>query len=237
MRTMSTNHYCQVFSDYIFALMLPRIKNVLERQIEISRFYMARLAGEVIYEVRHVNMTRDKFTVDLKQKECSCRSYMLTDTPCYHAIACIQSRAEDLTNYIPTMYRKKTYQACYRPIIYSTNGDDLWEETPYLNILPPPSRITLGKPKRKRNKYDDEKTKDTTTISRKWFPNKCSVCGKSGHNKASYPIAPKPTTPSKPATSKPVPSQPTPSQTQQTIKLQTILSPRRTQHTISQSQL
>ncbi|KAI5406812.1 hypothetical protein KIW84_053181 [Lathyrus oleraceus] len=140
----------------------------------------------------------DKFTVDLKQKERSCKSWMLTGIPCYHAIACIQSRAKDPADYIPTMYTMEAYQACYRLIIYLTNGQYLWEETPYSNILPPPSRRAPGRPKRRRNKDADEKRKDTKTISRKGLPNKCSGYGKSGHNKASCPTAP-----SQPASSQP----------------------------------
>ncbi|KAI5417570.1 hypothetical protein KIW84_042250 [Lathyrus oleraceus] len=86
------------------------------------------------------------------------------------------------------------------------------------NILPPPSRRAPVRPKGRRKKDVNEKRKDTTTVSRKWMPNKCSVCGKSGHNKSTCPI---------------VPSQPAPSQTQPTTRLQTRLSPKRTQHTNS----
>ncbi|CAL5200955.1 unnamed protein product [Lathyrus oleraceus] len=215
---------------------LPRIKKVLERQTEISRFYMARLVGDMIYEVRHINVSRDKFTVDLKQKECSCRSWMLTGISCYHEIVCIQSIVEDLAYYVATMYRKETYLACYIPIIYPTNGQNLWEETSYPNILPPPSRRAQGRPKIRRNSDVDEKRKDTTTISRQGLPNKCSLCSKSGHNKAFCPTAPKQQASSHPAPSQLVPSQPASSQTQPTIRLQTKLSPRETQHTNSQSQ-
>ena len=68
-----------------------------------------RLVGDMIYEVMHINVSGDKFTVDLKQKERSCKSWMLTGIPCYHAIACIQSRAEDPADYIPPMFRKENY--------------------------------------------------------------------------------------------------------------------------------
>lgn len=58
------------------------------------------------------------------------------------------------------------------------------------NILPPPSRREPVRPNGRRIKDIDEKRKDTTTVSRKWMPNKCSVCGKFGNNKATCPTAP-----------------------------------------------
>ncbi|CAK8568772.1 unnamed protein product [Lathyrus sativus] len=68
---------------------------------------MVRLVGEMIYEVRHINVTRDIFTVDIEQMQCSCRSWMLNGIPCYHAITCIQSKVEDPAYYIPPMYSKE----------------------------------------------------------------------------------------------------------------------------------
>ncbi|CAK8560881.1 unnamed protein product [Lathyrus sativus] len=87
------------------------------------------------------------------------------------------------------MYMKDTYQASYRPVIYPTNSENLWEETLYPNILPPPLRRATERSKRRRNKDIYEKRKDTTTISRKELSNKCSMCGKSGHNKSSCPTS------------------------------------------------
>lgn len=78
------------------------------------------------------------------------------------------------------MYRKDTYKDCYRPIIYPTNGENIWEYTTYPNILPPPSRRAPERPKRRRNKDVYKKRKDTKTVSKKRLSNKCSVCDKSG---------------------------------------------------------
>ncbi|CAK8573193.1 unnamed protein product [Lathyrus sativus] len=94
-----------------------------------------------------------------------------------------------------------------------TNGQNLWEDTPSPNILPPSSRRAPGRPKRRRNKDVDEKRKDTTIVSRRGLPNKCLICGKSCHNKASCPTAPKKTAQSQSAPSQTQPSQTQPSQT------------------------
>jgi len=58
-------------------------------------------------------------------------------------------------------------------------------KTPYLDILPPPLRKLPGRPKRRRNKDGDEKARDSSLVSRKGMPARCSKCKQSGHNKAS----------------------------------------------------
>ncbi|XP_058723858.1 uncharacterized protein LOC131595515 [Vicia villosa] len=173
---------------------LPWIKKIIARRQEFSRYFIARLLGDLIYEVRHTSLSGDKFIVDLKKSECSCRSWMLTGIPCYHAIACIQSRYEDPFEYIPSYYRKENYEKCYESLIYPTNGENLWELIPYPNVLPPPTRRAPGRPKKIRNKDADEKRKDITNVSRKGLSNKCSICGISGHNKSSCPSAPRQST-------------------------------------------
>ncbi|CAK8563234.1 unnamed protein product [Lathyrus sativus] len=66
---------------------LPIIKKLLERRKDMSRFFIPRLSGDMIYEVRHTSLSGEKFTVDLRRLECSCRSWMLTGIPCYHVIS------------------------------------------------------------------------------------------------------------------------------------------------------
>ncbi|CAK8573969.1 unnamed protein product [Lathyrus sativus] len=116
---------------------------------------------------------------------------MLIGIPCYHTISCMHSRSLNPSDYIPACYRKEAYQACYQYFIYPTNGKNLWEHTPYPDILPPPSKRAPGRPKRIRNKEADEKRKDAKNVSRNGMPNKFSICGMSGHNKTSCPAKPK----------------------------------------------
>ncbi|CAK8563005.1 unnamed protein product [Lathyrus sativus] len=164
---------------------------MLEKRKNISRFFIARLSGDMIYEARHTSLIGEKFTIDLKRLKCSCRSWMLTGISCYHAISCIQNRSQDPDEHIPPCYRKETYQACYKPFIYPTNGEILWELTQYPDILPPHSRRAPERQKRRRNKDADEKRKDSTNFSRNGLPNKCSICGISSYNKSSCPTKPR----------------------------------------------
>lgn len=87
---------------------------------------------------------------------------------------------------IPTYFRKEAYQACYEPIIYPTNGQNMWQSTQFSDILPPPLKRPPGRPKRSRNKDADEKLKEgTRKMSRRGWVNKCSKCGQPGHKKGS----------------------------------------------------
>lgn len=110
---------------------------------------------------------------------------MLTGIPCCHAVASCIFAKQDPENLIPDCYRVEKYEACYRPIIYPPNGKNLWVSTPYSDILPPPLRKLPGRPKRKRNKDGDEKARDSSLVSRKGMPARCSTCKQPGHNKTS----------------------------------------------------
>ena len=139
-------------------------------------------SGEHMFEVRHINMVGDKFMINLDTKECSCRKWMLTGIPCCHAISCMNHINQNPEDYIPLYYRKEAYAACYQSIIFPTNGSNLWPQTEYQNVLPPPFKRQSGRPKKNRNKEASELSKDTTKMSRKGFPIKCGRCGSTGHN-------------------------------------------------------
>lgn len=115
---------------------------------------------------------------------------MLSCIPCCHAITCFNERTEDSASAIPDIFRKEAYVQCYQPVIYPTNGLNLWEETPYPDILPMIKKMP-GRPKKSRNRATDEKrtegqkNRDPSLVSRKGKANKCSICKKSGHKKGS----------------------------------------------------
>jgi len=74
----------------------------------------------------------------------------------------------------------------------------LWISTGYLDVLPPPIKKQLGRPKKARNKALEEITKDGATINRKRTVIKCRNCGKARHNRVTCKVSPPPLT--KPAT-------------------------------------
>ncbi|KAK2408033.1 hypothetical protein QL285_043581 [Trifolium repens] len=161
-------------------------KKKLEKEQQLARFWMCRLAGEKLYDVVSLRVTDDiieKYIVDLNKLECSCRRWMLTGIPCCHAIACYIDRHEDPESAIPSMFRKEAYEDVYSHIIYPTNCENLWVKTPYVDILPPPLRRAPGRPKRSRNKDADEKRPETGNAGRKGMVGRCTKCKQPGHNK------------------------------------------------------
>ena len=126
--------------------------------------------------------------------------------------------------------------ACYQPMIYPTNGENLWESTPYPDILPPPVRKMPGRPKRSRNKAADEKKKDPSLVSKRKVQNKCSICKQPGHKKGSCKVVPP--TQQQSSTQPPAPTQaPIPTQPPTPTKAPTPTQPPTTQApTLNQSQ-
>ncbi|XP_072088118.1 uncharacterized protein [Arachis hypogaea] len=101
------------------------------------------------YEVSSSQANRDKFVVDLKNHECSCRKFQLTGYPCEHVMSCIRKMCLDVKNYV-------NYVDCYQHVIYPMNGPNLWDRTQNDDVLPPVFKKPIGRPKLSRNKTGDE---------------------------------------------------------------------------------
>ncbi|PNX81916.1 hypothetical protein L195_g037941, partial [Trifolium pratense] len=57
-----------------------------------------------------------------------------------HVGSRVVDRKEDPTIAIPTIYRKEIYKDVYSSIIYPTSGQNMWDKTNNVDILPPPLR-------------------------------------------------------------------------------------------------
>ncbi|CAJ2645668.1 unnamed protein product [Trifolium pratense] len=180
---------------------LPNIKKKLERETSFSNNWMVRPAGYELFEVRHISASGDQFSVSLGTRECSCRKWMLTGLPCRHAIACMREMEIDPGQYVPDYFRKETYEACYQPMIYPTNGQNVWVRTRFTDLQPPPIKRQPGRPKKKRNKEADELKKDDGNMKRAFHGIVCGNCKRLGHNKQTCKQPPPPQAP--PATTQP----------------------------------
>jgi len=125
----------------------------------------------------------------------------------------------DINDYVPDIFKKDQYAACYALVIYPANGQSLWERTEYNDLQPPPIRKQPGRPKKKRNKEAGELMKDEYGLRRGRWGLKCSRCKQSGHNKATCKLLPPPPESSQPATA----------QTAQAPTAQPTISQRNTQ--------
>jgi len=55
-----------------------------------------------------------------------------------------------IANYVPSIFKKEQYAACYSNIIFPINGQDLWMRTDYTDLQPPPVKRQPRRPKKKR---------------------------------------------------------------------------------------
>ena len=133
----------------------------------------------------------ERFTVDTMAKDCSCRFWSLTGIPCRHAIAAMNQVGLKPENYIPVYYRKQSYAAVYEKGLKPVNGENLWRETEYFDILPPTIKRQPGCPKKVRNKEAGELERDGTWLGRKGYKIKCKNCGVEGHNKSGCNLPPR----------------------------------------------
>jgi hypothetical protein len=142
------------------------------------------------FQVININSTTEKFYVNLLRRSCDCRKWLLTGLPCCHAISCMKNQDMDINEFVPDIFKKDQYAACYAPIIYPANGQNLWERTEYNDLQAPPIRKQPGRPKKKRNKEAGELLRDDGQMRRARYGIKCSRCKESGHNKSTCKLPP-----------------------------------------------
>lgn len=113
---------------------------------------------------------------------------MLTGLPCCHAMSCMKDQHLDIDDFVPDFYRKECYAACYAPILYPVNGENLWPKSDAVDLQPPPIKRQPGRPKKKRNREAAELVRDETHLRRARNGIKCSHCHQVGHNKATCKV-------------------------------------------------
>jgi len=203
----------------------PKVLDRLHKEKELTKYWIPRLGfclfltqstyactdmcndicswlGEKLFEVRHISMVGDKYTVNVDAQHCSCRKWLLTAIPCCHAIVAMNFINVNAEDFIPICFRRSTYEEIYQSIIFPVNGEVLWERTPYPDVHPPHKRILLGRPKKKRRLEKWELRKDNTQINKGGHRKKCSICRQIGHNRNNCldkPVDEQTTTPAEPA--------------------------------------
>ena len=70
------------------------------------------------------------------------------------------------------------------------NDQNVWEITPFPDVLPPVKRSLLGRPKKERRLLGSKLNKDETQVRRGGERKKCAICKQVGHNKSTCPHAP-----------------------------------------------
>ena len=135
--------------------------------------------GEAGFEVRD---KKNRFTVDLRSKTCSCRYWQVSGIPCQHACAALFKMAQEPNNYIHECFSLKTYKKTYQHVLQPVEHESAWPVSPNPKPLPPRVKKMPGRPKKNRRKDPSEPVKSGTNSSKVGTKIRCRRCGIYGHN-------------------------------------------------------
>ncbi|KAL3515896.1 hypothetical protein ACH5RR_022798 [Cinchona calisaya] len=161
----------------------PKIMKRMKKNIEHATTIIPHKANDTLYEV--ACPYGDIYAVNISERTCFCRKWDLTGIPCPHAISAIWISIQDLLDFIDDCYKVETYLRCYEPTIIPLYGEQDWEKTNAIALLPPTYGRLLGRPKKCRRKGEDKMTQ-----RRKWKKKirrfgqviKWTYCSEKGHN-------------------------------------------------------
>ncbi|KAL4396433.1 hypothetical protein AHAS_Ahas01G0091400 [Arachis hypogaea] len=88
---------------------LPQIRIKVEKQDELSGNWVSVYAGRDKYEVVSIQGGKEKFVVDLRHHECSCRKFQLSVMHSAHAMTCIRKMCFNMDSYVADYYKKAAY--------------------------------------------------------------------------------------------------------------------------------
>ncbi|XP_059669101.1 uncharacterized protein LOC132314232 [Cornus florida] len=115
----------------------------------------------------------------VKQQATMCKVHYASKNK--HVVACIFIKRDSLEAYVHPFYQRETYVKCYSGMIIPIPMEKLMKTGTIDPLLPPHYRKPIGRPKKARNKKNDD-PKVTTKLSRSMVGLKCTKCKKNGHN-------------------------------------------------------
>ena len=125
--------------------------------------------------------------MNIDNKYYTYRKWSIIGIPCYHVVVAMKFLNLSEEDFIPHWFRISTYKEIYNSIIYLCNGQHLWIETKFAEVLPPSKRILLGRPKKKRRLEAWEKNKNEKQITKHGLAKNCGICKEVDHNRKSCP--------------------------------------------------
>ena len=153
-------------------ILAPTTFTVVEVNYRRSTKMLIRRLSEHEAEVM---VGADSFSVDLKERTCTCRKFQVDQVPCVHAIAFAEDRKVELHNLVHPMYTNAMVREVYKETVRSVPPKSKWSVPPNVamkKLSPPGVKIVVGRPRVNRLKAFWE---------RSYYNRKCSYCGKVGH--------------------------------------------------------
>ncbi|XP_014503093.1 uncharacterized protein LOC106763410 [Vigna radiata var. radiata] len=165
----------------------PQVLNRFQKKSWLTRYWLPRWSSDQLFEVIHISQFGEQFVVNLDNKDCSCRGWLISGIPCTHAITAMKFLNLNAEEHIAHWFTKSAYEETYNSIIYPINGQHVWEITPYPDILPPKKREMPGRPKKKRRLQPWELKKNDSELRKSGRKKTCDVCKELGHDKKTCP--------------------------------------------------
>ncbi|XP_075080279.1 uncharacterized protein LOC142165804 [Nicotiana tabacum] len=101
-----------------------------------------------------INSEGIEFIVDLKKRTCDCLEFQLDELPCPHAIAAINKRYLEKSNYFSNWYSKETWLKTYKGQVNTMGDPKSWDipQNVQSEITKPPDvEILQGRRQKKRH--------------------------------------------------------------------------------------
>ncbi|XP_051152715.1 uncharacterized protein LOC127266501 [Andrographis paniculata] len=121
----------------------PKIMKIMKKMMDEASEFIPMRSDDWNFQITG---SFDQYTVNVKDRTCSCRKWDLTDIPCKHAVSVIWCRGEDPLAYVHKCYFVSTYKKSYAYPILPLSGLDLWEKTVKEAPLPPVEKKNVGRP-------------------------------------------------------------------------------------------
>lgn len=134
----------------------PMIQWNLEKIKREADGWIPNWCGDEAYSLFEVRKGQDKYVVNIAGKTYACRKWDISGIPCCHAVACMWHNNFNPEEYVASVYSKQTFLTTYSHIILPCNGPTLWPIVDAEPIHPPHMRRAPGRPKKRRNKSNDE---------------------------------------------------------------------------------
>ncbi|XP_016558042.2 uncharacterized protein LOC107857710 [Capsicum annuum] len=170
------------FSEKWITDVLPMAMEVLVENGEYAANCVVRFNGDMSFEIGDPPYTH---VVNVKRKQCSCRSWQLREIPCAYTIAAMHYKGWNVESFVDHWYQRETYLKAYDKYIQPITNINMWPRSTRPPIEPPEITSMPGK---NRKKAKDETVKKkfgkATRMGRKMI---YSVCKCIGHNKKGCP--------------------------------------------------
>ena len=120
-----------------------------------------------------------QYVVNIESMNCSCSVWDQDQIPCVHACAVIRRKNLSPYLFVAEFYHTHKLQATYAGKVMPIGDKEQWlpgKDDEDVKIAPPSQKRAAGRPKKERFQSVGE-------FKKKGSPNRCSRCGKAGHNK------------------------------------------------------